>query len=382
MVQFDATGGKFDAEMKRLQKQGQRLAMTPRRPPAVTGTQTNRRGAAQLVSPNRLPRRQAQAATGQQGGAMQQPPAPQVLNQGNATDALQAPAPNPFQGNIDMTGRGSGVQTPTGAIATQPAPVINPNDVGGRATQFAGQDVTGRQTPGDILNTGGPTGFENIPDPATTVGTDLQSVIDALLAGTGGADTEAQKLAAEERARAALGQSLADTRASMGVMGFGGSGAAQSIEGGLRNQMARGLTEESLAIDQAASDDLLNRQLAGIGAAMRDRELDMDEEQFALILDALNGGGDGDGGDGGGDGFGVANPFDPEGGGVLETGSDIFSHGMNAIGAALGEGGENNFVKSIDDVPQPSTKIRSEFGFTMYRGADNNHYWVPDDRRA
>lgn len=414
MAILDTTGSarRMRRDMDKLRQDRERLSLTARRAPTVTGgASSSQVGGLRLQSPNR-PLPGSQPVPNQ--------PAPQTLTQGQQ----QAPPQMPGQGTQSIGGALAPVQNtggfasgqqgvhggttnnvtgrpffdPRGAVNTGTNIGTGPGDVTTTNTQtgetfFDGENRESND-PGTMgtdifsgpLDTTGAVGFE----PAPLSNEELFNQVMSELLGADPRDTEAEKALAEEQALAALGQSIADSRGRLGAGGFGMSGALAGIEGGLRNQQARDLSQAFLDIDQAARDDAFDRQLAGAGlfqamAGLEDRKAvrEMLLEMFGQDPE-VGGGGGGDGSDDG-PGFGgggTAEAFQE--GGVVAAGLDLTGRAANfgntALGFRQGDSANNPiFVDSPDKVPGGGEYQYSFGPHHYYSGADGKFYAILDD---
>jgi hypothetical protein len=101
-------------------------------------------------------------------------------------------------------------------------------------------------------------------------------------------DTTAEEKQIMDMLQSNIGKNQADLNARMAAGGFGTSGALGQMGADMRAQATREALDEIMGVRNDAYDDYLRATQLGMQGNYQDRRFDMDEEQWAQTLDALN----------------------------------------------------------------------------------------------
>jgi hypothetical protein len=305
----------------------------------------------------------------------QQPPLPQT-NTGQIGSGYNVPGLTPISQRQVPTVN----LQPTGGYAG-PSTVNAENNIGKDFDPRSGQQASDNQAVADQLveNAGA---IEAAAGGAEGSGGDIDAMIEEWLRGQlGGArDTSEEEELLRQAAEAMMGRGVTDSRARMGRMGFGASGAMGALEGDIRTEAARGLGQDIFGLRRDARQEELERARAAMQGAFQMRGLDQNDAKQQAIMDMykeLMGQMGGGGGDDGGD------PINDLLGNEPITGDSMTPKGPSPIlarppgtrsydGFATGSIENPNVVTNSTDVPRPRTSI----GNGVYQGGDGQYYRV------
>lgn len=215
-------------------------------------------------------------------------------------------------------------------------------------------------------------------DPTQTDNAAMKAIYDLLTQGP--RNTSADEKQVMDQLNAQTGQGQADLNARMGAAGFGTSGALGAASGDMRRQNTLAAGDKITGLRKDARDEYLNRVMAGIEGELKDRGMDMSEEQYQAYLNmimAMNGGAGGSGGAG--------TNGEPIYGSPETTGQNTAYDGLTPEEAAAknehnqatqtqdrfdSQGGQNmvnsNSVPEVSSVPSGGQFVGDKDGYAYY----------------
>lgn len=219
----------------------------------------------------------------------------------------QAPQAPPPQANMMLGGgpKGSGPLGPRRPPSIEDVwrgaegfgegpPTVDPKDLAGeleKGIRDRGGVGAGARTPvGPNVPGDNDPPLQKFPPPQTSEDAAYDAILE-LLQGDA-RDTSEEEALIRQLMQENIGQGQADLNARMGAAGMGTSGALGAMSADMRSKAATEAAKGIMDVRQGAREEQLDRLRLGLEMEMRQRGIELTEEQWSLVMDEITGGAD------------------------------------------------------------------------------------------